>query len=565
MSDRTAGLPGLLTWSVVSGAELRNVRADGALALDGLYFAVRDQTWGTIPGRLLSTREETDGAERREYSEWIFQSDSVQLRTTLLLTAETNQLSLEATSVAVGPQSVRRVGMCLLHPLELRGARVVLHHEDGSADRSTFPPDISPHQPFLGLVGLTERLPGGASLEIRFEGGVFETEDHRNWTDAGWKTYSPPLAAPSPIRLADGDVLTQRVTLTAVPAPQPGEHQPPVDSSGILISIGAPTGAVSPRLGTGVSGRPSPASAAAGCSFLLCELQDDADGVSRLDAAVAEARHNRLPLSVLLSCSAARLGEWARLLRAHSADIDGVTVVDPESRVTPSGTAERLRSLLEGTSIRVGAGTRGYGAEFGRARERFTDADFVQLSASAMVHHADDERVADTVRAYPDLIRLARSRAGQAPLLIGPITIAERLTLHGAPTGPYAPYDAGFPADPRTSAPFGAAWAVGVVAGAVGADALSFFWSGPDGGFGSENDPSPVAAVIGRLGQRAGQTVLEATNSDPRSIAAVAWRDSEGRSTACLANLTDEPQLVRVAGNSHRLDPYGVVDVALES
>jgi hypothetical protein len=463
--------------------------------------------------------------------------------------------------------------MCLLHPLELRGAEVELHHEDGSTHASAFPADISPHQPFLGLTGLTERLPGGGALDIRFEGGIFETEDHRNWTDAGWKTYSPPLADPSPIPLGDGDRLWQRVTLTALPSPRPAAEEGPsgqaadkaAERPAVHLSIGGPTGAVWPSLGTGVSGMPTPASTPAGFSFLLCELLDDADGPARLEAAVAEARHNGLPLSVLLSCPAPHLDSWADLLRERSSHLDRVTVIDPESRVTPSGTTERLRGLLGGTGIQVGAGTRGYGAQLGRTAETFSDADFVQFSASAMVHHADDERVMDTIRAYPDLLRLARSRAGSAPLLIGPITLAERQTLHGTPFGPYAPYDAGFPADPRTSDPFGAAWSVGVVAGALGADALSFFWSGPAGGLGNDELPSPAAIVLGRLGQRAGLPLLEATISEPRSVAAVAWREADGRSCACLANLTGGPLLVTVAGCSIRLDPYGVADVALDS
>jgi len=33
---------------------------------------------------------------------------------------------------------------------------------------------------------------------ISFEGDVFETEDQRNWTDASFKTYCPPLRLPYP-------------------------------------------------------------------------------------------------------------------------------------------------------------------------------------------------------------------------------------------------------------------------------------------------------------------------------------------------------------------------------
>ena len=34
------------------------------------------------------------------------------------------------------------------------------------------------------------------------EGDSWETEDHRNWTDASFKTYSRPLALPYPYKVA---------------------------------------------------------------------------------------------------------------------------------------------------------------------------------------------------------------------------------------------------------------------------------------------------------------------------------------------------------------------------
>lgn len=552
-----------LTWTTVSGAELRDLRVGSAIALDGLYFAVRDELWATIPGTLVSTRVDPNGIERRETTEWEHRSGTVNLQATLTLTTAPGRLSLEASTTAIGPQTVRRVGMCLLHPLELRGAAVDLHHDDGRTERGAFPADVSPHQPFLGLMGLTEHLAGGAALEIVFEGGVFETEDHRNWTDAGWKTYSPPLADPSPIRLRDGERLWQRVSLTAVPGGASivrRSSEPAV----VEVAIGGLTGDVLPRLGTGVSGLPLAATAPAGLSFLLCELQDDADGPVRFEMAVAEAQRNGLPLSILLSCSAARLDHWAAALRDRSADIERITVVDPDSRVTAAGAVRRLRALLDDTTIRIGAGTRGYGAELGRSTESFAGADHVQVTASAMVHHADDRRVMDTVRAYPDLVRLAHAKGGDAPLLLGPVTLRERLTLHAEPFGAYAPYSSDVPVDPRTSGPLGAAFVVGVISGAAGAESLSFFWNGPAGGLEHDGVASPAACVLETIGRRAGAPLREVTVSDPRSIAALAWSDGPGQSTVCVANLTAAPLAISVGGSLLRLDAYATVDVALD-
>ena len=45
---------------------------------------------------------------------------------------------------------------------------------------------------------LEVELAGGGSLLFEFEGDLWETEDHRNWTDANFKTYSTPISLGPP-------------------------------------------------------------------------------------------------------------------------------------------------------------------------------------------------------------------------------------------------------------------------------------------------------------------------------------------------------------------------------
>jgi len=40
---------------------------------------------------------------------------------------------------------------------------------------------------------ITHEVAPGVRAEVRLLGDVFETEDHRNWTDANFKTYGTPL------------------------------------------------------------------------------------------------------------------------------------------------------------------------------------------------------------------------------------------------------------------------------------------------------------------------------------------------------------------------------------
>ena len=51
--------------------------------------------------------------------------------------------------------------------------------------------DGSFHALFAAFDQLEVALDGG-TVVFDFEGDLWETEDHRNWTDANFKTYSTP-------------------------------------------------------------------------------------------------------------------------------------------------------------------------------------------------------------------------------------------------------------------------------------------------------------------------------------------------------------------------------------
>ena len=54
----------------------------------------------------------------------------------------------------------------------------------------------------------------GGRLLLEFEGDLWETEDHRNWTDANFKTYSTPISLGRPAPLKAGQGCRQRLVIT---------------------------------------------------------------------------------------------------------------------------------------------------------------------------------------------------------------------------------------------------------------------------------------------------------------------------------------------------------------
>ena len=79
-------------------------------------------------------------------------------------------------------------------------------------ENSTFPALVDPVQPFLAIRALTHEVLPGLKATVRMEGDTFEMEDHRNWTDASFKTYVRPLALPWPYTLPAGEAVKQSVS-----------------------------------------------------------------------------------------------------------------------------------------------------------------------------------------------------------------------------------------------------------------------------------------------------------------------------------------------------------------
>lgn len=83
-------------------------------------------------------------------------------------------------------------------------------------------------------------------------------EDHRNWTDAGWKTYCTPLRLPSPRRYEPGDVVRQSVKITASVET---DAVVPVPTHELAVEVADEIVGTLPELGFGASLLPPSASA----------------------------------------------------------------------------------------------------------------------------------------------------------------------------------------------------------------------------------------------------------------------------------------------------------------
>ncbi len=522
------------------GPELRDIRFLDVVILDGLALTVRDPDWRTVPGRLASRSITSTDSAVHVTETWRFSLPTGSLVGDLDLQLEPTALSVALRMQVDSTIEVNRAGLVLLHPLELVGRRVTLVGPSGRHE-GHFPERVSPHQPFRDLRGMAYAPIDGLTVSLDFGDLPYETEDHRNWCDAGWKSYTPPLAQPVPLRLNPGERHDQQVRVT-VSSDRPSSGRGRRDRSsrvrilpvvsGVLPALGWGAGPLPPEAGPALAGGPG---------FLSVEVLANEVGWTRLRQALAQAQVRQVPLRVTVAARAtdaalvadelSRLGPW----------ISHVCLVDRETHVSNQPLVEAAATAFAGTSVAVGAGTRGYLAELGRSATGFEFAQFVQLSISAEVHHDDDERILDTTRALPFVLRSARAAAGGLPLLVAPLTLAQRLSVHEPANDRYAPWDPAVEPDPRSGEGLGEVWCLATVAGLVGAEGLSYYSLAPGHGlFDAAAGPTAAATLLSELAGHVGRPVLRCDISDPRTVSALAVRDDEAV-RLYLANLAAKP------------------------
>jgi hypothetical protein len=177
------------------------------------------------------------------------------------------------------------------------------------------------------------------------------------------------------------------------------------------------------------------------------------------------------------------------------------------------------------------------------------------------VHAADDWSIVENLAGQSEVVRMARSIAGDRAICVSPVTIATRFGPY--PAGPATEGDVPPAVDVRQASLLGAAWTVGSIAelAAARADSVTYFetsgWRGvlerDAGSPMPERFPSrpgqvyPLYHVLADVAEWADGDVLAVEATHPLDVVAMAVRDAHG-THALVANLTPEPQRALVRG-----------------
>lgn len=463
----------------------------------------------------------------------------------------------------------------VLHPLDgVAGQVAEVTHVNGSTEATEFPALVDPVQPIASIRAIKHEVVAGVDATCTMEGETWETEDHRNWTDANFKTYSRPLTEPWPYTIVDGETVRQSVSLTfsgTMPAP-------------IRIDVASEPRGAAPRIGIGVPAEYAAASlevfdylTRAAPQVWVCEY------APCLGDAPAVLEHYR-DLVAAIEAEAVLLNEDDATREAEAIAADAAAAgFETDAVVFTPG--PHLMSLLPGSDrpampsfeglaaasraafpgAVVGGGMHSFFTELNRSRPPQGLFDYVTRATCNIIHAADDRSVMETLGALPHIISTTRSFMGDTPYRVGPSKLGMRHNPYGASVTPN-PGGARLTLakhDPRQRGLFAAAWAVGYVAEMArgGVEVVSLCEPVGELGLlyrkGAHDQPwfdqcaeaaiYPVFHAVRGLARAAGKPLLPATSSRGSEVACLAFHRDDG-TALWMANLTDAEREIKIGG-----------------
>jgi D-apionolactonase len=550
---------------------LRWIRLGEREVVRGIYVAVREEGWATVPAELEDLEIEAEPAafrirfvarHRRADArfDWVGRMQG----------GTDGRIACTMEGVAASTFRRNRIGFCVLHPAEACAGRpCIVETVDGDRASSSFPGLVAPHQPFRNVRAILHEVTAGVEVEVRMEGEIFETEDQRNWSDASFKTYGTPLHLPFPVEIAEGTRLSQSVTVrlfgvtsepvqeaaATVPGALPKKRE---STEPVIVRVEKTGGLARPALGLGGAGLgPVGAADAAllrsiGLDHVRADLRLDVPGwEAGLERASADAKAIDAPLELALFLPddpREALRELARCAAARRSRV-GCWLLFASDGTTADGHAALAREALAGAfpAALFGGGTDGHFAELNRRCPSRRGLDRLVFGLLPQAHAFDEATMVENLGSLRAMADTARSFAGAGPLGISPVTLRPRTDPR--PASSRRPGEPPLTDDPRQDKPFAAAWTLGFLAAAAeaGLDALTFFELHGSRGVVESGVAFPVLHALADVAALKGAVVLPARSRRPERVRALALR-SGTHVRLFLANVTADPHPVHVEG-----------------
>lgn len=502
---------------------LRWITAGKDEVLRMIYFAVRDKNWGTVPGRISSEKVLQDTKSFTVSYEMLFEQDDIQMLWRAVITGNSdNSIVFDIKGKAVTSFEKNRTGFCVLHPIkECAGRKVRIRHTDGSTREYTFPVYISPHQPFKNITAMQWELNDDCDISVQFEGDVFETEDHRNWTDNNFKTYCTPLELPFPVRMNEGEEVHQVITVKVE-----GSFANEATDDVIEIVVKKEKFHI-PKIGVGRASERNEnynealkILSSVGFNHYRVDIHlNDPYWVETVKEVFKEAEllntKTEIALFVFAGCKK-KLQHFVEEVKTTT-NIEHIIVLEENARCISNNLFQEVLLIIRPQlpRILIGAGTDTYFTELNRSNFTPTDIDFVSYSINPQVHAFDDASLVENAAAQAETVHSAKHKFNK-PVHVSPVTLKMRYN-------PDATDKTSFtlpPADERQQTFFGAGWTLASIKylAESGASSITYYETEGDRGLmkaGETFSIFPMMAVFSKICSQEVHYIREAISSDP--------------------------------------------------
>lgn len=560
-----------------SNGHLRNLRHGHQELVRSIYVALRDRNWDTVAAVLSdeciqSTPDsfEVSYVASHRAGEIDFQWQG------RIQGHKDGSILFSMEGEARTDFQTNRIGFCLLHPDFCAGTPIAIEAPDGTVRTGTFPAMISPHQPFENIQSM--RWDGGHKMEARidFAGEVFEMEDQRNWTDASFKTYCPPLELPFPRAVEAGDRIRQSVRFSIA-----GNQARAIGAKKTVELVPAGNGRSPqrlPEIGLGMASHGGPLSdreAGILASLRPGHLRVDLDLAKKPgeweELLVTASRDSEkiscdlLPAVFLDDAWGSSLAALLGLLKKLRPPLRRFMVFEGRKKPVDAKVLADVKSRLHHMfpEVLVGTGTDAYFAEFNRQRPSAGSADFLSYSLNPQVHAFDSLSLVETLAVQATTLDCARELSGGKGVWVSPVTFKPRWNPNATGVEPEVGTN-GLPVqvDLRQMSLFGGSWTLGSLKylAETGAEGITYYettgWRGVMETDGNITRPGlfhsvpgmvfPLYHVLADVLEFRNGEVLPLISTDPLLVAGMRLRNADGSERILAANLSDQFQDVHI-------------------
>lgn len=552
-------------------AFLRTLRYGNIEVIRGIYAAVRDHNWGTVTPRVTNVKVETSGGGFRLTFDVACLQSPIDFQWHGEIIGDSNsKVQYRMEGAAQSTFKRNRIGFAVLHPVkECAGYDCVVKHSSGPAETGKFPLHVAPNQPFKDMTSISHTIAAGVTAEVAFEGETFEMEDHRNWTDASYKTYCTPLEKPFPVEVKQGDRVVQSITVSLTGAKPAAVSRFSPRRQELMIELLKGEVRPMPKIGIAMAADSPTLTAqeakrigALKPAHLRVDLKlSDPAHAALLDRAAKESQSISAPLELAIHLSDDAEAELKTLsATAKKLRVARYIIFHQNEKSTDAKWVTLARKFLSGAPL--GGGTNAYFAELNRGRPDASALDFLTFTLNPQVHAFDNTSLVENLAGQGDAVNSARQFSSGKGIVVSPVTFKPRFNPNATGADPVLPPDVlPPPVDPRQVSLFGASWTLGSIKylAESGAASVTYFeTTGPRGlmetAAGSKwpslfpskaGQAFPLYHVLADVNDMAGAEVMLSRSSQPLVADGMILRKGN-RIRVMVANMSPEAQSVRL-------------------